>query len=240
MGGHESVTGSGNSCDKHLWWFSGQYPVLAGMSSRATAIGDQDLRCAVFDQTARRVGGRLERVVAQQTCFFEVHVNGGVRHGEDRQQAFGLAGRSRGHAKLGSGEKRAGESEVVSKEAKRVKTTLDDDEIQDMPEWDIFEEYREEQQPPTEEEERSIEADANGNRSTAGARTEETSQTDAPVEERRAVRVGGVISSNEEAGEQKRRRIMKQRKEDLSKSSGGGQASKRWEAIRAKIRGKHG
>ena len=37
----------------------------------------------------------------------------------------------------------------------RVKTTLDDDEIQDIPEWewDIFEERGEEPQPPTEEEE---------------------------------------------------------------------------------------
>ena len=140
------------------------------------------------------------------------------KHEWENEEAEGKADNSK---------RQAEGSEGASKEAKRVRITLDDEEIQDMPEWDIFEDDCEEQQPPTEEEEYPLEAGADESESTAGTCTEAKNQAGAPVEERRAVRVGGVISSNEETGEQKRKRIMKQGREDQSK---------RWEARRANKR----
>ena len=138
------------------------------------------------------------------------------------------------------GKRQTRESESENKAIKRVRTTFDDEEGEDAFEWDIFEDEQQDQQPPTKEEEDQTGTEAGGEGCTAENETITGDPGEAPVKERRAIRVGGVRSNNEETGEQSRRGIRKNRKAALSKSSGRGQASKRWEPLRATLRGGKG
>ena len=94
--------------------------------------------------------------------------------------------------------------------------------------------------PPTEEEEHAAATKAGEPEEDNEANERRTAEADTSTNERRWVRVGRIVCFEEETGEQKRRMIMKRRRKDQEESSGRGQASKRWRAIRARIRGKDG
>ena len=106
MGRHERIPRAGDTGDKHGGRGVGKDAIDRGVGGGFSAIGDKGAQSAAFEQGFGGGVGRGEFGLAEQPGLFEIDVQHGARMGQERLQAFGLAGRGRGHAQIGGGKER--------------------------------------------------------------------------------------------------------------------------------------